>query len=205
MNSSRRLFLQKSAFVLGAAALTSLSALTASTPVLAAPDNNSNKELSMNALVVYFSWSGNTALVAEQIASLTGAGLHRIVPVNAYPVDYNDCVEQAKGERQAEFRPELANRVDNMDQYSVVFFGYPNWWSSLPMPCWTFLESYNFAGKTIVPFCTHGGGGLANGPREIRQLASGAAILEAYQTRNAHSGRMPRDVESWLKRIAILA
>lgn len=106
---------------------------------------------------------------------------------------------------RADYRPELASRVDNMESYSIIFLGYPIWWHTMPMACWTFLESCDFTGKTIVPFCTHGGDGFANSPRDIRTLCPQATVLEGYHTRNAHAGRMPRDVSDWLRRIGMTA
>ena len=105
-------------------------------------------------LVAYFSWSGNTAEAAKHIAQQTGADLFEIVRVKPYPTDYEPCTEDAKAEKERGERPEITARVENMAQYDVVFVCAPVWWYTAPMPVFTFLEQYDFAGKTVIPFCT---------------------------------------------------
>lgn len=106
-------------------------------------------------LVAYFSWGGKTQQVAEDIAGLTGGTLFRIETVTPYPDEYTPCTEVAKQERDKGIRPPLKNKVENISQYDVIFVGCPVWWHTAPMAVWTFLESYDFAGKTVVPFCTY--------------------------------------------------
>lgn len=198
---SRRAFLKRSALTLGMAAIGHIAGL--SEKALAVPQTGNSPERTM--LIAYFSHTGNTALVAEQIHALTHGAMHRIRTVEVYPAEHDPCSELAGRQLRADYRPELASRVDNMESYSIIFFGYPIWWHTMPMACWTFLESCNFTGKTIVPFCTHGGDGFANSPRDIRALCPQATVLEGYHTRNAHAGRMPRDVTDWLQRIGMMA
>ena len=112
-------------------------------------------------LVAYYSYSGNTRFAAEQIQKNTGGTLFEIKPVKPYPADYNACVELAKREINAGVKPELAEKVKEFDKYDVIFVGTPNWWSTMAPPVLTFLSSYDFSGKTIIPFVTHGGGGMA--------------------------------------------
>ena len=126
-------------------------------------------------LVAYFSKTGeqygvgeitkgNTAIVAEIIADKIGADIFEIKVVNDdYPTKYNPLIQRAKQEKMANLRPELVGRVDNIEQYDNIFIGYPNWWSDMPMPVYTFLESYDFSGKNVYHFCTHeGSGGVKN-------------------------------------------
>lgn len=120
-------------------------------------------------LVAYYSYSGNTRHAAEQIQKSTGGTLFEIKPVKAYPADYNACVDQAKTEIRAGVKPALAEKVKNLDQYDVVFVGTPNWWSTMAPPVLTFLSENDFAGKTVIPFVTHGGGGMARCERDIRK------------------------------------
>ena len=192
---SRRAFLKKSALTLGMAAMCHLSG-TGRALAAVVPQTENIPERTM--LIAYFSHTGNTALVAEQIQALTGGDMHRIRTVEVYPAEHDPCSELAGRQLRAGYRPELAS-------YSIVFLGYPIWWHTMPMACWTFLESYDFTGKTIVPFCTHGGDGFANSPADIRVLCPQATVLEGYHTRNAHAGRMPRDVSDWLRRIGMTA
>lgn len=106
-------------------------------------------------LVAYFSWSGTTQRMAEQIAEQTGGFLFRIEPAVAYPTEYTPCTEVARTERDNDTRPVIAATVKNWDEYDIVFIGCPVWWHTVPMIICTFAESYDFAGKTVVPFCTY--------------------------------------------------
>jgi len=105
-------------------------------------------------LVAYFSWSGNTEAAAQYIAQKLGADQFKIENAKPYPADYNDCAEYAKGEKERGERPAITASVKNMEQYDVVIVCAPVWWYTAPMPVFTFLEQYDFAGKTIIPFCT---------------------------------------------------
>ena len=123
----------------------------------ACAQNNNKNTSDMNGkkiLVAYFSWSGNTAEAAKPIAQKPGADLFEIVRVKPYPTDYEPCTEDAKAEKERGERPEITARVENMAQYDVVFVCAPVWWYTAPMPVFTFLEQYDFAGKTVIPFCT---------------------------------------------------
>ena len=106
-------------------------------------------------LVVYFSWGGTTQRMAQEIVNQTGADLFRIEPVVPYPTNYTECTEVAQEEKNNNVRPAIANEVENWEQYDTVFIGCPVWWWTTPMIICTFTESYDFSGKTIVPFCTY--------------------------------------------------
>lgn len=106
-------------------------------------------------LVAYFSWGGTTRRMAQQIAQQTGGTLFEIEPVTPYPTEYTPCTEVALAERDSDARPAIKNRVEDMDSYDVVFIGCPVWWHTAPMIISTFAESYDFKGKTVVPFCTY--------------------------------------------------
>lgn len=121
---------------------------------------------------------GNTEIVAEIIASKTGADLFRIESVNAYPTDYDNCTKAAKEEKNSNARPELTDSVTGFDDYDVIYLGYPIWWSDMPMPVYTFLESYDFSGKKIIPFCTHAGSGLSGTAKSIQKTCPGATIVD---------------------------
>ena len=108
-------------------------------------------------LVAYFSWSGNTAQMAQMIQTETGGDLFEIQPAVPYTGDYDTLLDVAQQEQRENARPELASQVENWDSYDVVFVGYPDWWSDAPMLIYSFLESYDWNGKTLVPFCTSGG------------------------------------------------
>ena len=127
-------------------------------------------------LIAYYSWSGNTRFAAEQIQKVTGGTLFEIKPAKAYPSDYSACVDQAKQECRDEFKPELATKVEDFSKYDVIFVGTPNWWSTMAPPVRSFLASYDFSGKTVIPFVTHGGGGMARCERDMRKVCPKAAF-----------------------------
>mgnify|MGYP002565400017 CR=1 FL=1 len=109
-------------------------------------------------LIAYFSWSGNTEQVAQIIAEQTGGDLFKIETATPYTDDYNTLLDIAQQEQADDARPELAAQVENWDSYDVIFVGYPNWWSDAPMAVYTFLESYDWNGKTLIPFNTSSSG-----------------------------------------------
>lgn len=146
-------------------------------------------------LVAYYSWSGNTKAVAEQIQRETGADIFVIQPAKEYPRDYSECVDVAKRERNENARPAVASAVDNMDQYDVVFVGYPIWWGKAPMFVYTFLESYDLSGKVVVPFCTTGGTPISGSMADAQKSAAGAQVVKGSDSSN------PADVSAWLKSI----
>ena len=155
-------------------------------------------------LVAYYSWGGNTRFAAERIQKLTGGTLFEIKPVKAYPVDYGACVEQAKRECRDEFEPELATKVDDFSKYDVIFVGTPNWWSTMAPPVRSFLSSYDFSGKTVIPFVTHGGGGMARCERDMRKVCPKAAFGKG----GAFSGGSIRNavdaLSKWVNEVVVI-
>lgn len=121
---------------------------------------------------------GNMEYVAKLIQETVGGDLLRIETVEPYPLDHDPLVDQAAGEQDANLRPELATHVENFEQYEYVFLGYPNWWGDMPQPLYTFLEEYDFASKTIIPFITHGGSGASRTLDTIAKMQPDAVILD---------------------------
>ena len=150
------------------------------------------------ALVAYFSKTGNTETIAKMIAELTGAELFKIETVTPYPEDYNETVDIASDEQANDARPELSTHVENMEDYDTIYLGYPNWWGTMPMALFTFLEEYDFSGKTIIPFCTHGGSALGSSESDIASLAPDAVLLEGFAVRGTAAADAKTDVEAWL-------
>lgn len=165
-------------------------------------------------LVMYFSRTGeeynvgnitkgNTAIVADYIAQKTGADTFEIKPATPYPDEYEACTELAKRELESNARPALAKNIDNLAQYDTIILGYPIWWSALPRVMMTFLESNDFSGKTIIPFCTHGGSGLAGTEREIVDACPNSKILSGLAVigKDAQNDfpAVQKDVDAWLK------
>ncbi|GHS92889.1 flavodoxin [Synergistales bacterium] len=154
-------------------------------------------------LVVYFSHSGNTREVAERIHEKVGGDIFALTVKNPYPADYKKCTEVAKAEQQSNARPQLAEDVPNMASYDVVFVGYPNWWGTLPMALFTFFEKYDFSGKTIIPFCTHGGSRFGRSVQDIAKLSPKATILDGFETSGSRVKNSQNDILAWLGKIGI--
>jgi flavodoxin len=134
---------------------------------------------SQKILVAYFSWGGNTRGIAQQIQARAGGDIFEIECVTLYSSNYNTCLEEAQRDQRAQARPPLKTHVANMAQYDVIILGYPNWWASIPMPIASFLEEYDLSGKTIIPFCSHGGGRFGQSLTAIAKLAPRAKIGDA--------------------------
>ncbi len=122
--------------------------------------------------------SGNVQFMAEIIQETVGGDLFRIETVQEYPLEHEALVDFAADEQDAEARPELATHAEQLEQYDIVFLGYPNWWGDMPMPLYTFLEECDLSGKTIIPFCPHGGSGFSRTERTIAELQPNAVVSE---------------------------
>ena len=121
---------------------------------------------------------GNTQYIAQLIHQETGGDLFRIETVQEYPGSHDALLDYAYNELTENARPELASQIENPDSYDVIFLGYPNWNSDLPMPLYSFLEEYDFSGKTIIPFTTHGGSGLSRTVQTIKELQPDVTVVE---------------------------
>lgn len=121
---------------------------------------------------------GNMQYMAMTIQEAIGGELFRIETKEKYPLEHETLVNQAKEEQNEEVRPELATHIENVEQYDMIFLGYPNWWGDMPQPLYTFLEEYDFSGKTIIPFNSHGGSGFSNTIEEIKKLQPNATVKD---------------------------
>ncbi|MDD2967374.1 MAG: flavodoxin [Desulfovibrionaceae bacterium] len=156
-------------------------------------------------LILYFSHSGNTRTVAEQIHKRVGGELIELKTVTPYSRDYDAVVEQAKQEQKSTARPQIATEIPNLDAYKTVFIGFPNWWSGMPMPLFTLLEKYDLGDKTLVPFCTHGGGRFGHSLRDLKSLCPRARIVEGLDINGSRVARAQNDVDAWLHKLGLLA
>lgn len=156
-----------------------------------------------NALVVYFSWSGNTENVANAIAGQTGADVFEIIPEEAYIDDYNALLDIATEEKESGARPAIAGSIEDIAQYDVIYVGFPNWWSDMPMILYTFFDSYDLSGKTIAPFCTSGGSGLSNTVNSIKELEPDADVLEGLHIGSSSASDPENAVSDWLSRLGL--
>lgn len=164
------------------------STSTADDESSAPTDSNStsdNEDDSLKVLVAYFSATGTTKGVAEHIASGLNAELYEIVPEQPYTstdLDWNDNNSRSTLEmNDPNSRPAISGSVENMEQYDVVFIGYPIWWYDAPRIVSTFMESYDFSDKTIVPFCTSGGSGIGSSASNLEKLTNNAEWLEGQR------------------------
>jgi flavodoxin len=142
---------------------------------------------------------GNTEVAARTLQQLTGGDTFRIDTVKPYPADYTETTEVAKQELRQQARPALMARVDRMSAYDILLLGYPNWWSTMPMAVCTFLESYDFAGKTILPFCTHEGSGMGRSEGDIRKLCPGAEVLKGLPIIGGNVQNAEATLSAWLR------
>ena len=149
-------------------------------------------------LVAYFSRSGNTEAMANLIAEQTGGTLFEIAPATPYTDDYDALLDIAQQEQADNARPELAATVENWDSYDVVLVGYPDWWSDAPMVIYSFLESYDWTGKTLVPFCTSGGSGFGRSLDRLPDSAPGATILEGLHVSGSSAADSGEEVAEWI-------
>lgn len=166
------------------------------------PGNPDEPADGSNILIAYFTRTNNTGTVAERIAELTGGTLYRIETVEPYPEDYTECTEVAREQLENGTRPQLSGTVENMEQYNIVFVGCPVWWGDAPMPIWSFLESesYDFSGKTVIPFCTYATTGWETTLDRIVALTPDSEHLDGFHV----SGRNTNGVEDWLREIGII-
>lgn len=175
--------------------------------------NNNNMEKNKKILVAFFSRTGeeygvghiqkgNTHIVAEMIAQETGGKLFEIEPSKPYPDDYNACVEIAKKEKESKARPAIKGDAP-VEAYDVIFLGYPNWWGDMPMAVYTFIERHDWQGKTVVPFCTHGGSGLSATERYIAEACKGATVAKGFALKGTiaqnSQAQALKAVQTWLK------
>jgi len=144
---------------------------------------------------------GNTEVAANMIQQLTGSDIFRIDTVRKYPADYHETTDIAKQELRQNARPELSGHVDNMADYSVMYLGFPNWWGTMPMAVFSFLEAYEFASKTIIPFCTHEGSGMGHCESDIKKLCPDARMLRGIPIRGGSVQRAESAIVEWLRRI----
>ncbi|MDE7361375.1 MAG: flavodoxin [Oscillospiraceae bacterium] len=141
---------------------------------------------------------GNTEYAAEIIARLTGGELFKIEQKTPYSDNYNECIKQAKSDQKNNLRPELVKYPDSIAEYDTIYLGYPNYWGTLPMAVFTFLERYDFSGKVIRPFCTHEGSGLGGSIGDICAAAPNAAVERGIAIRGSDAPGSEKALKQWI-------
>ena len=163
-------------------------------------------------LVVYFSHKGenyskgkivnlkkgNTEIAAEMISNILNTNIFEIVAEKEYPFNYNECIEIAKKELRENSKIKLKQDID-IKEYDTIFVGYPNWWGTMPMPVWTFLEGKDFNNKRILPFCTHEGSGLGKSESDIKKLTSGTEVLKGLAINGSEVNNAEKQIKKWLE------
>lgn len=165
------------------------------------------EEAGAASLVVYFSATGNTKAAAETLAGMQGADLVEIVPEEPYTeedLDYNNSSSRSTVEQNdANARPAISGTIDNIESYDVVYVGYPIWWYDMPRIMYTFFDTYDFSGKTIVPFCTSGGSGLSGTPDTIAEFEPEATVLDGIQLGSSAAHDAEEELSAWLTEIGL--
>lgn len=170
----------------------------------------------MGTIVIYFSRAGqnyvnkeikelkvgNTDIAAHLLKEQTGSDIFELKPVKPYSENYRECVKEAVADMKSNARPELMSYPDNMEQYDTVYLAYPSYCGTMPMPVFTFLEKYDFTGKTIWPLCTNEGSGMGRSEDDIRKLCPGAIVKEGLSVHGAEAADAGPAIKAWLSREA---
>ncbi len=153
-------------------------------------------ESDSKSLVVYFSKTGTTERIANEIKDITGSDIVKIETVTPYPEDYNETVEIAQKEKTEKARPEIKTTVDNLDEYDTIYIGYPIWWGTMPMAMFTFIENNNLEGKTIIPFSTHKGSGLGSSVSDLKTALPNSTIKDGLA---CNSSTTTTQIRNWIE------
>ena len=165
----------------------------------------------MSAIIVYFSRegnnyvngsivnlkTGNTETAANFIHELTGAPLAKLEPVEPYALDYNECIKEAQQELRAQARPAV-KALPDISGYDVIYLGYPNWWGTCPMCVFTFIESQDWTGKTVKPFCTHEGSGMGRSESDLNKACAGATVKKGLAIHGADVSSSRSQIQNWI-------
>lgn len=159
------------------------------------------KQPQAKILVAVYSWSGNTLHMAKEIQKATGADFLEITPVKPYPADMKECIQQARTECKNGVKPELSTKLDQVSKYDIIFIGSPNWCGTMAPPVRTFLASAKLNGKTLIPFFTHGSGGMQQCENDVKALAenAGAKVLKAKALPGKTIKNSNQEIATWAK------
>ena len=143
---------------------------------------------------------GNTEIAANLLSEITGGELFQIIPVQAYSDNYNACIAEAQDDQRRDARPELEEYPESLEGYDTVYLGYPNYWGTMPMCVFTFLEHFDFSGKTIKPFCTHEGSGMGRSEADIKRLCPGAKVEKGLAIHGADVSHSKAALQTWSRK-----
>ncbi len=162
---------------------------------------NTNTNTSKKALVIYYSRSGNTKQIADYIEEKTNADVIRLETVRTYPSNYDEMLDTAKEEQRNGGRPELRNKNINIEDYDIIFLGYPIWWGEIATPVYTFLDEYDLSGKKIAPFVTSGSSGLSGTPSDIKREEPKSEVLDAMSITSSTLNNYKSLTDNWLSKL----
>ncbi len=140
---------------------------------------------------------GNTCVAAQKLSAIINASAEEIIAKQEYPHVYSQCTELAKKELKSSARPALANDPDPSD-YDVIYLGYPNWWGTMPMPLWTWLEAHDFTGKTVYPFCTNEGSSMGSSEQDLKKLVPNADVQKGLAVYGHDAGHCEEALNNWV-------
>ncbi len=156
-------------------------------------------EAGASRIVIDGQVKGNIQFMAEAIAENVGGDLFRIETVQEYPGEHDKLVDFAAEELSEDARPELSSHIENIDNYDTVFIGYPNWWADMPMPLYTFFDEYDFSGKNIIPFTSHGGSGFSGTINSIAEIEPNANVItDGFSVSRNNTPNSAGDIADWL-------
>ena len=141
---------------------------------------------------------GNTEIVVKKMKEMIDADTFKIEMKNPYSPVYMTCIEEAKKDLKAKARPELVSIPESIDAYDSIVLAYPNYWGTMPMAVYTFLEAFDFTGKTILPLCTNEGSGMGGSEREIKKTCPGAVVKNGLPITGSNAGSSEGSVKRWL-------
>lgn len=141
---------------------------------------------------------GNTEVVAKMIQEIVGGDLFKVEPIQEYPNDYNECTNVAKEELKNNVRPELKKYLEDINDYGVIYVGYPNWWGTMPMPMFTQLEKLNLDEKVIMPFCTHEGSKMGNSEDDLKRICQNATVKRGLPIQGSNVKQSKEELEKWI-------
>ena len=147
---------------------------------------------------------GNTEIVCNLMGEMIDADSFKIEMAEPYSPDYMTCIDQAKKDLRAKARPQLTNYLDGIEDYDTIVLAYPNYWGTMPMAVFTFLERYDFTGKTILPLCTNEGSGMGSSERDIRKAAPGAIEKSGLPVNGSRAADSEGIVSDWLRENGLL-
>ena len=144
---------------------------------------------------------GNTSIIAKFIQKYTDGDMFEIETIKEYSKDYHECTKEAKEELNKGIKPALKNHITNIDDYDVIFIGYPNWWSTYPMAVLTFLEEAKLYHKTVIPFCTHEGSGMGRSVTDLKNVCQNCDVLEGKSIKGSIAKNSEITIKEWLEQI----